>query len=263
MSHELRMNELRERVDQITSRWEELPEHRAAFSRMIESVVDAVDDIFDRDEQEDEVCSWCQGHGQVSASSVPFPSPDEAAQAGVITCPRCELYGIFDEIIRNCQPAALGYKIAADNGFTEKEQIMSACLALGLAYQNAMKQNMAEAYTRMLVDKTPLDEGAKTQYPANILKDAEVPNEPVHVPHPVCDRCGKPATNAARDYYRQMNHKTGGYEQKPVESVKYGCNEHEAESHVIDVSSYDPMMQKEFKDVSSESQGRREDNRGA
>lgn len=34
-------------------------------------------------------CKVCDGYGYVSGAMVPFPSPDEAAEGGIVACPAC------------------------------------------------------------------------------------------------------------------------------------------------------------------------------
>lgn len=53
---------------------------------------------------------------------------------------------------------------------------------------------------------------------------------------PVCDVCGKPATNAACDVYRR-DRWDGYVENTPAEHVRHGCDDHPTESHAIDVST--------------------------
>jgi hypothetical protein len=45
-------------------------------------------------------------------------------------------------------------------------------------------------------------------------------------PDPVCDVCGKPATNCAVDTVATANHVTGYMEVAPIGRDKLGCDEH-------------------------------------
>lgn len=46
----------------------------------------------------------------------------------------------------------------------------------------------------------------------------------------VCDVCGKPATNSARDVLEKPDYSTGTMTYQPIGGPKYGCDEHPATS---------------------------------
>lgn len=74
--------------------------------------------------------------------------------------------------------------------------------------------------------------------------------EPSTKSWPPCDICGKPATHATQDEYRDASPHLGGRIQRTAvpHSIRVRCDEHHTESQEYDISSLELMSMSGFRE---------------